>query len=428
MKFFHAADLHLDAPLRGLSRYEGAPTERIRKAGRGAFDRLVDGCLGHKVDFLLLAGDLFDGSGKDFNTVLYLAKHLGRLKEAGIAVFAVLGNHDAENSLLQARPFPDNVHLFGSTRAETISLERLGVAIHGQSYSKRKEKDNLVAKYPPAAPGMFNIGLLHTALTGRSGHESYAPCNEDDLLAHGYQYWALGHVHQRELVRPNNPTILFPGTIQGRHIHESGDKGATLVEVDGKGRCHLQHVSLDLVRWQTIEIKLDTLKTHEDLLEQASQQMESVVNPDVLTAVRLQLTGQSSQHGSLIAMGPELEQELRVRSLIVDSDALWLERIVINITPVNETREWQGATTETQMNPLVMIRQIAQELREDHGKLLELAEGLKPLRAFLGSSIPRGPRGHEPLPLQNPQWLARALTQAEILVQERLLKEIRGDK
>ncbi|HIJ85401.1 MAG TPA: DNA repair exonuclease, partial [Magnetococcales bacterium] len=358
------------APFRGLSRYEGAPLERIRQAGRIAFERLVRACLEHQVDFLLLAGDLFDGSGKDFNTVLYMASHMRRLMEAKIEVFAVLGNHDAEHDLLKTNPFTSNVHLFAAEYAQTIHRQHLGVAVHGQSHASRSEKRNLAAGYPPAVPEAFNIGLLHTSLTGRDGHEPYAPCNEDDLVAHGYDYWALGHVHQREWVRRQDPMIHYPGTLQGRHIHESGEKGATLIEMDASGKLHEHPLAFNPVRWQILEIKLDEIESFNDFLDRTVEQMGRLVNPKVLTVVRLLLTGPCQWHGLLIAKGMDLEQELRIQTLKAGGDALWLERVENKSHPKHAD---QPKPTAGNLDPLTLIEQLAQELRSSENGLQSLA-------------------------------------------------------
>ena len=117
--------------------------------------------------------------------------------------------------------------MLSADRPETVSFPELALSVHGQSFRTRDVLDNLVPAYPPPVAGHLNVGLLHTALTGRPGHASYAPCTVEQLAAHGYDYWALGHVHERcEVSR--DPWIVFPGNIQGRHSRETGAKGATL--------------------------------------------------------------------------------------------------------------------------------------------------------------------------------------------------------
>jgi len=79
-RFIHAADIHLDSPLRGLDRYDGAPVEEIRGATRRALENLVDVCLAERVAFLLIAGDIYDGDWKDYNTGLFFHRQMSRLR------------------------------------------------------------------------------------------------------------------------------------------------------------------------------------------------------------------------------------------------------------------------------------------------------------------------------------------------------------
>ena len=216
-KFIHAADVHLDSPLRGLSRYESAPVDAIRGACRRAFENLVDLALEEKVAFVVLAGDLFDGDWKDYSTGIYLSRQLGRLGKCNIPVYAVAGNHDAANKMTKTLDSPNNINFLSSTKVETIRLDHVPVTIHGRSFRTQHVDENLAAAYDAAEKGRFNIGLLHTSLDGREDHASYAPCALGDLLSKGYQYWALGHVHKQEIVL-DDPWVVFSGCIQGRHI------------------------------------------------------------------------------------------------------------------------------------------------------------------------------------------------------------------
>ncbi|MBF0415965.1 MAG: DNA repair exonuclease [Magnetococcales bacterium] len=418
--FLHAADVHLDAPLKGLSRYEAAPAERIRQAGRGAFDQLIQKCLEHRVDFLLLAGDLLDGKGQDFNTVLYLAAGFRRLLEADIEVFVVLGNHDAEHDLLREKLFPANVTLFPSSRAMTCHRPHLGVAVHGQSHANKAETRNLAAHFPPALPDVFNIGLLHTALTGRPGHESYAPCSEEDLLLLGYHYWALGHVHQREVVRARDPVILFPGTLQGRHIRETGVKGASLVEVDTDGAVRLEHMPLDLVRWHTLELGVEAYSTPDDCLEGAIRAMEQLVMEDVLLVVRLRLTGCCPWYGQWMIEEVKWERELRLRAQNVGGELLWLERVINDSTPL---REQNDRGDDFALDPLQLVAELSRELIADEAGMKKLGEVFNPLVSMFRSPLFAGA---DTLPLTETEWLRRAIQRAEVLVGEGLRSKNRG--
>ena len=192
MKFIHTADIHLDSPLRGLSSYPDAPAERLRTATRDAFQNLVNVAIDEKIDFMVIAGDVYDGDWKDFNTGLFFIRQMGRLRQVGIPVYLLYGNHDAESEMTKGLELPDNVHVFSSRKAETFRVDALKVALHGRSFKVAATTDNLVPSYPDPVSGWLNIGVLHTALEGNAEHAKYAPCSVAELQAKGYQYWALG--------------------------------------------------------------------------------------------------------------------------------------------------------------------------------------------------------------------------------------------
>jgi len=191
-RFLHASDIHLDSPLRGLSRYEGVPAEEVRIATRTALDNLINAAIEEEVAFVVIAGDLYDGDWPHFGTGLFFCAAMGRLEKAGIAVYLLFGNHDAESVLTKKLPLPPNVHAFGARKAMTFIDEPTGAVLHGWSYREKDTGDNLAAAYPAPVPNRLNIGVLHTALTGRPPHASYAPCTSQELAARGYDYWALG--------------------------------------------------------------------------------------------------------------------------------------------------------------------------------------------------------------------------------------------
>jgi DNA repair exonuclease SbcCD nuclease subunit len=324
--FLHAADIHLDSPLRGLEGYADAPVEQIRQATRRAFDNLIELAIEERVAFVLLAGDLYDGDWKDYNTGLFFIDRLSRLRKENIQVFLISGNHDAASQISKSLRLPDNVHLFSTKQPETVTLDALGVAIHGQGYHTRALAENIARNYPQALPHYLNIGLLHTSLTGRQGHEPYAPCSLDDLKARGYDYWALGHIHQREEVSPS-PWIVFPGNIQGRHIHETGAKGATLVRVEEGRIAAVEHRDLDVLRWALCQVDLTECATMDlaiDAVRQAMETEQAKAEGRPL-AIRLQLVGKSPLHAELHRDSAALTEEFR--ALAAGLGELWLEKV-----------------------------------------------------------------------------------------------------
>jgi DNA repair exonuclease SbcCD nuclease subunit len=287
------------------------------------------------VDFLLLAGDLYDGTWRDYNTGLFFIDRMHRLRKAGIRVFLVSGNHDAASRITKALRLPENVVHFSSSRPQTVQIEECGVAVHGQSYSRRAVSDNLALAYPDPVPHLFNIGLLHTGLSGRPGHEPYAPCSREELIHKGYDYWALGHVHQREEVC-RDPWIIFPGNLQGRHIRETGPRGATLVQVDDDRVCGVSGRELDVVRWSFCVLDCRDVASEADLLDIGGQvfrqELERVDGRPLI--LRLSLEGACPFHGELLRDSRFWENSLE--ALALDCGELWLEKILFQTSRVEE--------------------------------------------------------------------------------------------
>ncbi len=333
-RFLHAADTHIDSPLEGLDAYDGAPVEALRGATRAAFANLVQLALDERVDFLLLAGDLYDGDWKDFSTGLFFTRQMARLQAAGIPVHLIAGNHDAASVLTRRLTLPDNVQSYPTRAAETRLVTGLPVAIHGRGFPHRAVPENLVPDYPAALPGHFNIGLLHTSLTGGYGHDPYAPCALADLEARGYQYWALGHVHQPRIVA-REPWVVFPGNTQGRHIRETGPHGCRLVTVgDDLEVVDAEFRALDVVRWARLEVGVaaaaNLAAVHECIgaaLARAAEEADGR-----LLAARIVLTGATDLHGALKHDLPALRAEC-INQAQLAGEGVWIETVAARTTP-----------------------------------------------------------------------------------------------
>lgn len=403
MRFVHAADIHLDSPLKGLSAYPGAPVEAMRGATRSALRSLVDLCLDENADLLLIAGDVVDGDWPDYHTGLHMVSELGRLRDADIPVVMIRGNHDAASVVTRALRWPEGVRLLGSARPETVTFEDIGVAVHGQSFATRAVTDNLAAGYPSPEPGLVNIGLLHTCLGGYAGHENYAPCALDELVSSGYDYWALGHVHQRAVLH-EAPHVVFPGNIQGRHARECGPKGATLVDVID-GAVQTQERTLDHVRWDIAKIDAGHLADGDQLLAQAQEQLTAAVAAadERLVACRIEIAGVSPAHTLFVRDREHLDAELRAIAGGLGAEAVWVERVIWKTSP---PRRANVAADEAVSEVLQVLRETAR----DDETLSELAEELAPLAAKLPLEVREGTDGLDP---SNPETLRTVLAEIE---------------
>ncbi|MGZ8216755.1 metallophosphoesterase family protein [Methylomagnum sp.] len=414
MKFLHCADIHLDSPLLGLDRYDGAPVDELRGATRRAFRDLVDLAIRETVDFVVIAGDLFDGDWPDFNSGLFFVREMARLREAGIRVALAKGNHDAESRITKSLPLPDNVFVFNHKKPETRVWEDLGVALHGQSFGHREASDDLAAAYPPGPFDLFNIGVLHTSLDGRAGHASYAPTRTDVLRGRGYDYWALGHAHAREIVS-TGPHIVFPGNLQGRNVREAGPKGCELVSVES-GEISTEFRPLDNLRWAHLRVDTDGLADSEMLLSAVRAGLVELTHEagDRLLAVRLSVAGRGKLGERLAGGFDAVEAELRAVGLDF-SPAVWLEKIRFDLRPALDR-----ASAARRPDAIGEMLRLVDRLTASDEELAELGRQVFADLTKLPSDTGRGPDG---LQLDDPATLSRLLAEAETL----LLSRLHGD-
>lgn len=296
-RFVHAADIHLDSPLRSLALREPKLAELIGNATRQAFVNVIDLCLEEEVDALLLAGDLYDGEQTSMKTARFLAAQLGKLHEAAIRVFIIRGNHDALSKITRELVLPDSVKVFGR-RAEEITIDRgkseIPVVIHGLSLAKPHAPKSLLPKYKPPVEGAINIGMMHTSLGGAQGHDHYAPCSIADLKATGFRYWALGHIHKRT-VTEGRCTIVMPGIPQGRDISEAGPKSVSLVSVTEDGLMRVEERDVSIAQFERVSVEVTDIDEWPDLvavLATALRETRSNASADHLVT-RVRLTGRT---------------------------------------------------------------------------------------------------------------------------------------
>ena len=418
-RFLHAADIHLDSPLRGLEGHESRITARIRSAPRAALENLIARAVSERVDFLVIAGDLYDGSWKDYRTGLFFAEAMGRLHREAIPVFLLYGNHDAESQITRPLRLPENVHVFSSRKPQTFTLDDVPVALHGQSFRERAVTENLVPAYPSPRADMFNIGVLHTGLGGMPGHDNYAPCSLAELTAKGYGYWALGHIHQRQVLH-ERPHVVFPGNLQGRHVRETGPKGAFLVTVEDREVTELEPLDLDVVRWSVINVDVKDAETLDEVVESLLAAMKTEVTraDGRLLVCRLRLRGKSPIHSRLVTDLDHLLQDARAASFDLGDDAVWVDRIVLETRPMTDAAAIRAR--EDALGDLVRMveeapadEKILETLRKELGLLAdrlphEVRETVEDpaLRALLDGDYPALIREATP-------WLVARLTAGE---------------
>ncbi|MCG3173434.1 MAG: hypothetical protein GMKNLPBB_01631 [Myxococcota bacterium] len=373
-KFIHAADLHLDtSALRttfNLENHRGDFPKEPEHPTRAAFDKLIDLAIRERVAFVLLAGDLFEGSslGRDNRTALYFRQCMKRLEENNIRGFIVWGNHDYESGLTRLPDWPANVHVFPGDEPGIVKLDQLNCAIHGRSFGVRHVGQEFADSYERALSGLFNIALLHTSLDPerRGGHQEYAPCTPEQLAARGHQYWALGHIHQHQIIPGKNSWLVFPGNLQGRHARETGPKGCMLVEVSN-GRISedtIRHIPLDVVRWHEAEVNLSGAGTDEDICSEVNSKLNGIISSpgadSRVHAVRIRLTGNTRAPLKDFVNRKAIENWAVAR--MQDTRGIWIEDVAVEVSPAE-------SAIPLEPDQIALLRGIEQEMAAASGEI-----------------------------------------------------------
>lgn len=332
-RFVHAADIHLDSPLKSLALRDAELAELMGNATRRAFVGIIDLCLSERVDALLLSGDLYDGDQRSMKTARFLAEQIHRLHQAGVATYIIRGNHDAESRITKELTFPgSSVKVFGG-RAEVVTATPAGgavaVAIHGLSFSQPQAPDSLLPRFRPPVEGALNIALLHTSLGGTPGHDIYAPCSARELDSSGFNYWALGHIHKRAVYQ-GQATIVMPGIPQGRDINEAGPKSVTLATILDDRSIHIEERFTSVAQFEVIAIDLTGIEEWQAVVSAVSTQIQRVrdrVISEHLVA-RLRFVGSTPLAWRLRRDPDMLKAEAMHKAFIIGKS--WIEKIEID--------------------------------------------------------------------------------------------------
>jgi len=335
-----------------------------------------------QVSFVVIAGDLYDGSWRDYRTGIFFAQQMGRLAKANIRAYVLYGNHDAESEMTKSLKMPDNVHVFSSRAPEIHKIEDLKVALHGRSFPNRTVDENFAASYKSPVKDSYNIGVLHTALEGYAEHTTYAPCAVGELHAKGYDYWALGHVHEFQQW-DGASTIVFPGNLQGRNIRETGRKGAVSVTVNDAGKSVVERLYLDVIRWEVLKIDVSECATLDAVAQIVGRGMSRMLEQsNVCHAVRVVLEGSTPLHGLLFGCSAALRAQVIAQAASIDSEKLWVEKIQVATSASGQQQvdpESREALSELQV--------ILTEAKADPDFLAQLQEELTPFLNKLSDDV-----------------------------------------
>lgn len=381
---------------------------------------MVELAITQAVDLVVIAGDLYDGDWPDQNTGLFFVGQANRLVQAGIPLVVIRGNHDAANLMTSTLPLPKNPDgseiMMQAERVDQRRFDSMGVVVHGRSFRTKAEKENLATDYPAPINGMFNLGLLHTSLTGAEGHDNYSPCTPAQLTDKNYDYWALGHIHTRgEHGLDGAAPIVFSGNIQGRHIRETGPKGCVIVDIDGTSQCTRTFHELDVVRWQMCTLNVSNMQ-HSDEVIDAFQLwlVDAIATAEGrLLVVRVELTGNTSLHHELHRRSNQLKASLQAITVSHGREQIWLEDLKVRTAPDSQVPllDMDG--------PLESLSIVSNQLRSDTD-VASLVE--QELRSLI-KKLPIELDAEQTLPLGDAHWVAQLIESASAEVVGRLHTE-----
>lgn len=396
-RIVHAADIHLDSPLQGLGRLGDAGLAfDLRAATRRAFDNLVQLCLDESANLLVLAGDIYDGDWPSYETGEYFVRGLRRLRDSGVEVALVYGNHDAESTITRTLTMPPGVRVLRTDQPESTEFPDLGVVVHGQGYGVRDVLDNLAQHYPNRRDGWVNVGLLHTGIQGIAGHARYAPCTLDDLTSCGYEYFALGHVHQRGEQAGGSTPVWFSGNLQGRKPSETGPKGALVVDLEAGTPAAIRFAECDVARWEVLAPELSDCRDVDDVAAAMEAAYQSALGQagDRPMVVRYRLTGTTPAAGAIARDPDRLPAE--ARNLLRPGGAV--DKVEIDVRP-------PGSFPALDPELTACVQEAAEHLSVDPDTVKEILGGMRK------QGLWRVTKGSE-VDLDAPDVLARLVARA----------------
>lgn len=342
IKFIHAADLHLDSPMVGLKDLPDFIFERLKESTFRSFIKLIDVAISEKVDFVILAGDLYDASDRSIKAQNILREQMLRLHKARIRAFIVHGNHDHLGGEWIKLTMPENVFIFGEI-PEVTRFKKNDTIIHlyGFSYKERHVDERMVQLYQKEEAAGYHIGILHGNLEGLTEHGNYAPFTISDLIEKQFDYWALGHIHKRAEIN-TVPPIIYPGNIQGRHKKETGIKGCYLIELQ-EHICEKRFIETNDVVWDEVVLDCSSFNSFEVLLSNCIKLLESKRREGKAIILKLEL-----QHLSMSEIEEKAFRSGELIEFLQETERIQQSFVWVNELKVKKQLVWDEESLRSQ--------------------------------------------------------------------------------
>ncbi|EAD5761277.1 exonuclease SbcCD subunit D [Listeria monocytogenes] len=337
IQFLHMADLHLDSPFIGLSTLPQPLFSAIQESTFQSLERITTVAIKEAVDFVLIAGDIYDSEDQSVRAQARFAKEMKRLEAANIPVFMIHGNHDFIEKHKEKLALPSNVHVF-SEQVEVMSYKTVtgvSVNIYGFSYNERHIRSSRVGEYKIQGDADFHIALLHgSEVSSSEEHDVYAPFRVQEISKKGFDYWALGHIHKRQLLA-ESPSIYYPGNIQGRNRKESGEKGASIITLS-EASTTIDFIGTSPIIWEEAVITLPENSEINAFYRETTKLLESYQGRSHSYFLHIIVKMENKQKIDTNDWLQMLQEEVE----ITDNTFVWIHKLTTEITNQSNSQTW----------------------------------------------------------------------------------------
>ncbi|HBM4579240.1 TPA: exonuclease SbcCD subunit D [Listeria monocytogenes] len=337
IQFLHMADLHLDSPFIGLSTLPQPLFSAIQESTFQSLERITTVAIKEAVDFVLIAGDIYDSEDQSVRAQARFSKEMKRLEVANIPVFMIHGNHDFIEKHKEKLTLPSNVHVF-SEQVEVMSHKTatgVSVNIYGFSYNERHICSSRVDKYKIQGNADFHIALLHgSEVSSSEEHDVYAPFRVQEISKKGFDYWALGHIHKRQLLA-ESPSIYYPGNIQGRNRKESGEKGASIITLS-EASTTIDFIGTSPIIWEEAVITLPENSEINAFYRETTKLLESYQGRSHSYFLHIIVKMENKQKIDTNDWLQMLQEEVE----ITDNTFVWVHKLTTEITNQSNSQTW----------------------------------------------------------------------------------------
>ncbi|EAE6034654.1 exonuclease SbcCD subunit D [Listeria monocytogenes] len=337
IQFLHMADLHLDSPFIGLSTLPQPLFSAIQESTFQSLERITTVAIKEAVDFVLIAGDIYDSEDQSVRAQARFAKEMKRLEAANIPVFMIHGNHDFIEKHKEKLALPSNVHVF-SEQVEVMSYKTVtgvSVNIYGFSYNERHIRSSRVGEYKIQGDADFHIALLHgSEVSSSEEHDVYAPFRVQEISRKGFDYWALGHIHKRQLLA-ESPSIYYPGNIQGRNRKESGEKGASIITLS-EASTTIDFIGTSPIIWEEAVITLPENSEINAFYRETTKLLESYQGRSHSYFLHIIVKMENKQKIDTNDWLQMLQEEVE----ITDNTFVWIHKLTTEITNQSNSQTW----------------------------------------------------------------------------------------